>query len=381
MTDLSALITPLTPDSVEANALALAASAGLPTATQAWQSGTVPRTLIKIHAAAQADESQTIANIASGAFTELAQDAWADGNANSWYNLQRSPATAAVRMFALTAATGAGPYTIAAGQLTLQTVDGLQWTNLNGGTVPAGSTLWNVQFAASTYGSVGNTVLATSPVALLTPLAGVTVQCVIQSGTTSNIVTPGSDAESDAMLALRCQGRWATLGSGANDLSYSYYALSSGALTVSRAQVAVDRSTPGQVLVYLAPPPGASQVSDADLALVQSVLSAKAPLCVNVVALKSPVFAFTFGAQIKIRSAFLATSSATIQAGWGQYGASIPIGGTIEPNRLVAIAEDAPGVVSVIVTDGTSQLSQTPMAMPPGFVAQLSAVNVTFVAA
>ena len=142
MTDLSALITPLTPDSVEANALALAASAGLPTATQAWQSGTVPRTLIKIHAAAQADESQTIANIASGAFTELAQDAWADGNANSWYNLQRSPATAAVRMFALMAATGAGPYTVAAGQLTLQTADGLQWTNLNGGTVPAGSTLW-----------------------------------------------------------------------------------------------------------------------------------------------------------------------------------------------------------------------------------------------
>ena len=203
MTTYAELIAPKTAATLRDELLARLSSAGFP--VTAWQTGGAARTLAQVDVETLAELYALVVQIGKGWSLDDAAGPWLTLHAWSRYRVERILATFAKHEVTLTAASGAGPYSITAGQLVLVNSQGIRFrsTNSTTQTVAHGTPL-TLTVQAETAGTKGNT----APSAVITPaLAGVTMTWV--SRTLSAV-----DEELDEPLRQRCRDKWPTLAVG-----------------------------------------------------------------------------------------------------------------------------------------------------------------------
>lgn len=213
MTTLAELITPKTRESIEGDILNSLADAGFP--ITAWQSGSVPRTLVRAVAVILAHLDAIVAFVAGAAFLDTSTGPWLTLLAASRFNVDRIAATFAEHSLTLSVASGAGPYTITAGQLVLMSSTGavrFRSTNTTNVNVASGFPA-TITVRAEVAGIAGNA----TPVTIASPaLAGLTF-------TYGSLTLRARDEESDPSLRIRCRTKWATLAAGATRDAYEYH--------------------------------------------------------------------------------------------------------------------------------------------------------------
>lgn len=216
---LADLLDPPTEAETRDALLAALVSLGFPVSS--WPSGGVGRTLVQAFSRVLADGLSLVGTVARAGLLDLSPGTdpgspgdWLTLFAASHYGLERRAATFAEVRVRLTAASGAGPYTISPGALWVRSASGRRYniTNTVNVTVTAGPSIVDVTMRAELAGAAGNLGLGAT-LSLETPLPGVsaiTVESAGGSGTA--MVVAGADQERDAALRARCRSRWATIG-------------------------------------------------------------------------------------------------------------------------------------------------------------------------
>lgn len=256
-----------------------------------WQSGGAYRTLAEIEAAALADYSSVQSTVVAAGFLQAwlnpasmglaapPPSAWLDLIGQYFYSLTRNAAVATQGKATLTAATGAGPYTIGVGTMWIADAAGHRYSNLTGGTLPLSGTLqlvWQAESPGAAYnvdnGAIASIVAGT--------LAGVSVSNP-DPGTGSWITVQGADTEADVPYATRCQNRFPSLANpGTSPASvFDLWARTAESVaghgtTITRTLVQPDAAIPGQANVFLAGTSGgvgAQAVTDANSYIQQRV--------------------------------------------------------------------------------------------------------------
>lgn len=269
MTTYAELIDPKTAATLRDELLDRLEQAGFP--ITAWQAGNAARTMVQVDVVTLAELYALVAQIGKGWSLDDAAGPWLTLHAWSRYRVARILATFARHTVTLTAASGAGPYSITAGQLVVVNALGIRFRSTNTSTeVVAFGTPLVLTVEAQTAGTKGNT----APSAVITPaLAGVTFAW------TARTVTAVDD-ELDAPLRQRCRDKWATLApAGATQATYRYWltsAVDGSGDPCGITRVAFD--TPpgdGTVPVWVA---GASgQIGGAQLTAAQAYVEERRP--------------------------------------------------------------------------------------------------------
>ncbi len=263
------LITAKTAATLQTELLARLTAAGFP--VTAWQTGGAARTLVVVDVETLAELYALVVLIGKAWSLDDAAGAWLTLHAFSRYRVARILATFARHTVTLTAASGAGPYSITAGQLVVTNALGIRFrsTNTSTETVAHGTPV-TLTVEAQTAGTKGNT----APSAVVTPaLAGVTLAWVART-------VSAVDEELDAPLRQRCRDKWATLApAGATQATYRYWLTS--AVDGDGASCGITRTafpTPpgdGTVPVWVA---GASgQISGPQLTAARTYVAARRP--------------------------------------------------------------------------------------------------------
>lgn len=240
--------------------------------TTAWQEGAIQRTLMNLLAVLVSDFSEV-----SKAGAEFGFNAYATGDAlrefsRSRYQQDKQLASRTRGTMRLTS-TASIPYTIVPGQLLATTESGVQFRNVTGGVLSAGSvstpSTLDLVFDAVIAGAASAQVANGAVNRLITPLAGVTIS--------NNLSTPwysvaGADEESDVSMRRRNATKWATLTVEFVAESYEHIARQNGA-----AKVKVHDSNPrgaGTLDVYAAGE--TAQLGNATMAAIQAAFAARA---------------------------------------------------------------------------------------------------------
>ncbi len=216
---LADLLSPPTEAAMNTTLLAGLTSLGFPVTS--WPSGGAGRTLVQAFARVLSDALGLVGNVARGSLLDLAPGTdpgspgdWLTLYAASHYGLTRRAATFAVVKVRLSAASGAGPYTITPGQLWATSSAGRRYNSANTSNVvvSAGPSTVDLELRAENPGAAWNLGIGAS-LTLETPLPGVTALTIeSDTGSGTAMVTAGTDQERDAALRARCRSRWATIG-------------------------------------------------------------------------------------------------------------------------------------------------------------------------
>lgn len=178
--------------------------------TTSWQEGAIQKTLLTILAILGSDFTEV-----AKALAEFGFNAYSVGDAlrefsRSRYQQDKTLAIKTRGTLRLTS-TASLPYTIEPGSLIAATDSGVQFRNVTGGVLSAGSvsapSTLDLVFDALLAGAQGN-VPSNSIRRLLTPLAGVTIA---NSLGTPWYSTAGADEESDVSMRSKNATKWATL--------------------------------------------------------------------------------------------------------------------------------------------------------------------------
>lgn len=333
-------ITVRTADQVLTSLLTTLTSQGFPVTS--WQSGSVPRTLLRASASALATLYGLVGEIGAAALLDYASGQWLTLHAASRYDVTRSPATFAEHTITLVNASGAGPYTITPGQLLMVSSGGVRFrsTNTANVVVPLSSNA-SITVRAEVSGTAGN---ATPSVIVSPANAG------MGSSYGANTVS-GAAEESDASLRARCKAKWSTLGRGATLDAYVYLATTCpDATTVTRAK-AVTGGGNGTVTVYVAQT--SSTATGGQVATVQAYVTARAPATDAVTIVAADAVSVAVTATITFSSATYNTSAAraAIEAALHTALDATPIGQDVDLGALyAAIYAAATGLADVDIT-------------------------------
>jgi len=363
MPTVADLITAKDRDTLFAEGLAVAQGEGLP--TTAWQPGSVPRTLLKADATALADLHSTQAAIAKGAFLDDATGAWLTLLAASRFQVTRVPAVFCRGYVRVTVASGAGPYTIPAAGLLVS--DGTRrWRSVNATAITITSAApVDVLVEAEGSGTAYNVTTGTTITTLVSPaLAGVSVANPAYALSTW-ITRAGADEESDASVRARCRARWGTLGRGANDSAYLYWARTGHAYEaqVTRAQV-VWGGGDGALTVYLAGPSGA--VSNTVELVVGDWVLANKPGTDNPTIMSATAVPVDITATITVAAASdSAANRALAAAAIATYFAALDIAEDVDLGRTYAALYAAAGILDAdLATSADVSINNGQIATP-----------------
>lgn len=346
MTTLEDLIAVPTEDEKLASLLTDAAGAGFP--TTGWQSGSVPRTLLQIESKTLSGLQATDADIAKGGFLDRAEDGWLTLLAKGLFDEDRVAAVRTEGTATLTAAAGAGPYTIVARQLWISDSQDRRFTNTAGGTLSVGGTL-DLAWEAEDPGADHNLANGTLTV-MVTPLAGVTVANP-DPGTGTWITTTGADEESDSELRARCRNKWSTLGTGSTEDSYEFWAKAASnevrrVLVLEHNNLGADED--GHVTVILA---GSSGVVSGDaVTAVGAYIEARRPLCATVHVASAVAKAITVEGTATVLATFRDAAEASIEDNFTAFSAEVEIGGTVYTAAIIEQIMTPAGVVNLALT-------------------------------
>ena len=324
MTTYAELITIKDADTIFTEILARLTTAGFP--VTAWQAGGVARTLVDVDAETLAELYDLLVDIGKAWSLDDAEGDWLTLHAYSRFDLTRIAATFAKHSVRLsTVASGAGPYSITAGQLVVTNANGIRFRSTNSATetVPAAGSV-DITVQAETAGVGGNTV----PSSVVTPaLAGVVFSW-------QSVVTAARDEETDAALRQRCRDRWATLATGFTREAIRYYATnatlvdgtSAGCTRVGFATPAGD----GSYIVYVAGASGA--LGGTPLARVQVALDAVKPITDTPVVTNATEVTITFAGTIRFYSGYnTGANQIAAAAALTAYVNALPLGDTSDP--------------------------------------------------
>lgn len=336
MTTYAELITIKDADTIFTEILARLTTAGFP--VTAWQAGGVARALVDVDAETLAELYDLLVDIGKAWSLDDAEGDWLTLHAYSRFDLTRIAATFAKHSVRLsTVASGAGPYSITAGQLVVTNANGIRFRSTNSATetVPAAGYA-DITVQAETAGVGGNTV----PSSVVTPaLAGVVFSW-------QSVVTAARDEETDAALRQRCRDRWATLATGFTREAIRYYATnatlvdgtSAGCTRVGFATPAGD----GSYIVYVAGASGA--LGGTPLARVQVALDAVKPITDTPVVTNATEVPITIAGTVRFFSGYNTSDNRTAaDAAAEAYVNALPLGDTSDPPVV-----DASGIAAAI---------------------------------
>ena len=345
------ILTAKTRDQLITEILASLAADGCP--VTAWQTGNPLRTLTRADATALADLHATVRAIGAAAFLDDASGDWLTLLARSKFQVPRVAGVACVGRVVLTVASGAGPYTITAGGLLVS--DGVRrWRSTNTSSVTitsAAPTAVEVQAEATgTAYNVANGVVTT----VVSPaLAGVTVTNPA-IGSNPWYTTAGAAEESDASLRQRCRDKWGTLGRGAGDTAYRYWARTGHAYEAQVTRAAVSWGPgDGTLTIYIAGP--TSAISDAAIvAEVQSWVDTNKPGTDTPTVTAATGVTVTVAGTVRVRTARDSTENRALATdAIAAYFAGLGIGDDVDLAAIHDAIYSARGVVDVDLTSPT----------------------------
>jgi uncharacterized phage protein gp47/JayE len=191
--------------------------------TTGWQAGRNQQMMLNNFATSGAAFSQVAASLVEASFSETSFGPALTLYSRSRFDNERSPAVKAAGPFLFTS-TAEVPNVVTVGQLFITDANGVEFSNTEAGTIPAGGTL-ELDVEAALAGSAGN-IGNDSTLTLLTPLAGVTVTNPGPGGLVDwYTITAGADEESDAELQRRNATKWGTLSVERTATAIEYLAL------------------------------------------------------------------------------------------------------------------------------------------------------------
>lgn len=196
----------------------------------AWQQFSWHRRVLELEAEAGEDLGQLVAAIAAGGYLDNAVGEWLDLYALNVYDEERKPAAQAIGVCVLSDDGGAGPYSIAAGQLWASNVDGsVRFVNTTEGSLPAAGKL-RLEFAAESPGAAHNLGNG-AVVQLLTPLPGVSVANPARVGAVSQSRTgaPPVEVSAAGVVSEDVDARVEVTTGGAAGVARFRYSLDGGA--------------------------------------------------------------------------------------------------------------------------------------------------------
>lgn len=349
------ILTAKSRDTLLAEILASLAADGCP--VTAWQTGNPLRTLTRADATALADLHATVRAIGAAAFLDDASGDWLTLLARSKFQETRVAGVACVGPVQVTVAAGAGPYTITAGGLVVS--DGVRrWRSTNTASVTitsAAPTTLEVQAEeAGTAYNVANGAITT----IVSPAyAGVSVTNPA-IGSNPWYTTAGAAEESDASLRQRCRDRWGTLGRGATDTAYRYWARTGHAYEAQVTRAAVVWGVgDGTVTVYIAGP--TSAITDAAIvAEVQTWVDTNKPGTDTPTVVAAAGVTVTVAGTVRVRTASDSTENRALATdAIAAYFAGLGIGDDVDLAAIHDAIYSARGVVDVDLTSPTDDVS------------------------
>lgn len=345
MTTVNDLLTEKTADTLVAEGLAVLAAEELP--TTAWQSGSVPRSLLKADATALAALYVRQRSLAAGNYLDTATGEWLDLYGDSRFDEDRVAAVATEGQVVVTVASGAGPYTIEAGGLLVTNgVYRYRSTNTTATNVTsAGAVTFTVraEVAGAAYNSPSNGSITT----IVSPAsAGMSVTNPAIGATGTWRTVTGADAELDASYRARCRAKWGTLGRGANNDAYFYWATSTPAAPAVKRALILPNPGDGTVTVYIATASGVA--SGAEVTSVQAYLDAQGPVTDTAVVVAAAAVTITVTGTVYVRSTSDSTANRALATdALAAYQAELGIGDDVDLARLHAAIYAAAGVTDV----------------------------------
>lgn len=350
-TSFSTLTTPVTQAQYLSQILATLAAQGFP--VTAWQPGNAGRTLAVADATALADLRAVIADVARGGYLDTATGDWLTLLAAGLFDLTRTAAVYAVGSVTLSCLPTAGPYSLTAGSLVV--TDGTRrWrsTNTTTLTLPSNGSLpveVRAESPGTAYNGSGSTLL-TTPVS--PSLAGVTV-----TAASSWLTTSGAAEETDTSLRARCRARWGTLGRGANDAAYVYWARTGHTREADVTKAAVVWGAgDGKLTVYLAGPAG--PVSSGSVAIVDAWLDTNKPGTDDPTAASATARVVSLIATVTVDAASDSTANRALATdALTAYFASLDIGEDVDLGRLYEAFYAAAGVIDVDISQPATDTS------------------------
>jgi uncharacterized phage protein gp47/JayE len=306
-----------------------------------WQEGSFGRTLVDTDAVVLEDESLYQRRLVDGGFLETAEGAWLTLLARNLYGLDRRQGAVAQGDVLLSDVLSAGPFSLAAGQLTLESTSGLRFRNTAAATVPKGATGFALRVQAEKPGAAYNVGLG-ALTKLVTALPGVTA-----TNGAAWLAAQGREEESDELLRARCRARWGSLGPAAPSGAYETWARAALA-DVTQVRARASATVPGQVDVLVAGAGGA--LSAAQVATVNSYVQARVPLANTAVVASAANRTLTVGGTVYVAAANRDAAVAQNQLELDALIHSIPIGGTIYRSALIDKVMNPVGVRNVDLT-------------------------------
>lgn len=363
---LADLLSPPTEAQLTTTLLSALSTLGFPVSS--WPVGGAGRTLVQGFARVTRESLVLVSNVARGSLLDLAPGTdpgspgdWLSLLAKSAYQLDRRQATFAKVKVRLTAASGAGPYTITPGQLWAVSSAGRRYnsTNTANVTVSAGPSTVDIEMIAENPGSAYNLGVGAT-LTLETPLPGVTALTIETSGGSGTpMVSAGVDAENDATLRARCKSRWQTI--GLQKTADAYDALARSAPSAADATVfpvtrtKVDDTNPrgaGTVNLWIAGASGPLTTPDRDA--VRDYCAARKSVCVDLQTENATATPVNVTATIYVRgnSGAKAEAEARLTAAIN----AVPIGGIVYLAQLLEELMTPTGVYNAIIASPTADV-------------------------
>jgi uncharacterized phage protein gp47/JayE len=352
-------------------------------AATSWQPGSTPRTIIETDAALQEEYGATQRAIAAGGYLSTARGAWLDLVLTEVYGLTRIDGVSARGTVRITDAANAGPFSIAANQLWVGTIDGRRYNNTSGATLAMGGHV-DVEFQAESPGSLYN-VSVNSIVVMFTTLPGVTVTNPDIGGGTW-LTRQGRNRETDAEAIARAQRRWPTLSTGITEDVYKQWAQETPTYgqNVTRVKVAASLTVEGTVNIYLAGAGGA--VDGATVTAVNNYIQPKVTLTnlANVASAANHTLALV--GTVYYYPGYSAVAPAQVAQNLSAYGAGgtdtsgeafpgVPIGGSAYASELIEMVMKAAGVRNFVLT--SPAIEQTDLAANEVLVLDITGLTYT----
>jgi len=375
------------PTEAETRDALLAALTSLGFTVSSWPSGGTGRTLVQAFARGLADGLSLVGTVARAGLLDLSPGTdpgspgdWLTLFAASHYGLERRAATFGEVRVRLTAASGAGPYTIAPGALWARSASGRRYnsTNTVNVVVSAGPSNIDVTLRAELAGAAGNLGLGAA-LSLETPLPGVsaiTVESASGSGTA--MVVAGADQERDAALRARCRSRWATI--GCQHTAAAYDALARQTPSVGDPAVSlvtrtrVDDTNPrgaGTVDVWIAGDAGPLDAPEE--AAVRAYLLARKSVTADLQVQNATAVPVSVTATIYVSNNASAEAEATTRL--TNAINAVPIGGTVYRAQLLEELMGPAGVYNAVIAAPTGDTVLTPSQVATVGVITISVVN------
>lgn len=301
--------------------------------TPSWHRFSILRHIVETEPELLVDLWDAIRSITKGGYARTARGVWLDLHGQDNFDELRKGAVFTEGDVVFTDGAGVGPQTLPLGAVWISNADKTKRYVLADDAdviVPLNGSVtarMRAEFAGAGY-NLGNSTINE----LLTSYPGITV--TNPAGDDGTWITQqGADAERDEEYFPRMIAKWGTLGSGSNDSSYKFWALSTSA-EVRRAKV----SSPygGAVRICIAGDNG--PVSSAALALVSEYIEAKRPIGVpDVVTANATVAEIAISGTIYLktgRDGAVALSKG--QSAVSEYARTLEIGDAVSRERLIA---------------------------------------------